>query len=44
MRTLPVGKVALLGIVLPVVVPMVLVAMTQFPLKDILMALMKTLM
>jgi len=44
MRTLPVGKVALMGIVLPVVVPMLLVAMTQFPLKDILMALMKTLM
>ena len=44
MRALPIGKVALLGIVLPMVLPMLLVAMTQFPLKDILMSLIKTLM
>lgn len=44
MRSIPVGKASVMGIVLPIVLPMLLVALTQFPLKDILMTLMKTLM
>ena len=44
MRTVPIGKASVMGILLPMLVPMLLVAMTQFPLKDILMTLMKALM
>lgn len=44
MRTLPIGKASVMGILLPMLVPMLLVAMTQFPLKDILTTLMKALM
>ena len=43
MRPVPVGKAALIGILAPMAIPFVLLALVQFPLKDILLKLLKLL-
>ena len=43
MRPVPVGKAALIGILAPMAIPFVLLALVQFPLKDILLTLLKLL-
>ncbi len=42
-RPVPIGKTALLAVVLPAVIPMLPVAAIQIPLKDLLLGLLKTL-
>jgi hypothetical protein len=43
MRPFPVGKAALIGILAPMAVPFVLLVLVQFPVKDILLKLLKLL-
>jgi hypothetical protein len=43
MRILPIGKASLGAIVLPIVVPMIVVAALQIPIKTLLLGLLKTL-
>jgi hypothetical protein len=43
MRPVPIGKTALIGILAPMAIPFVLLALVQFPLKDILLTLLKLL-
>jgi hypothetical protein len=43
MRPLPIGKVSVIGILLPLAVPLVVVAALQIPLKDMLLKLAKAL-
>jgi hypothetical protein len=43
MRILPIGKASLVGILLPIVAPMVVVAALQIPIKTLLLGLLKTL-
>jgi hypothetical protein len=43
MRRLPIGKVSLIGILLPLVLPLLVVAALQVPLKDLLLKLAKAL-
>ena len=42
-RPVPIGKAALLAVVLPTLIPMLPVAAIQIPLKDLLLGLLKTL-
>jgi len=44
MRSLPVGRAALAGILGPIVVPMLVVASLQIPARDLLLKLLKTLL
>jgi hypothetical protein len=43
MRAAPIDKSALAGILVPMAVPFVLLAAVQFPLKDLLIKLVKVL-
>ena len=43
MRTVLIGKGSIMPIVVPVLVPMLVVAATQMPVKDVLMKLAKIL-
>ena len=43
MRILPIGKPSLVGILLPIVAPMLVVAALQIPIKTLLLGLLKTL-
>jgi hypothetical protein len=43
MRILPIGKSSLVGILLPIVAPMLVVAALQIPIKTLLLGLLKTL-
>jgi hypothetical protein len=43
MRRLPIGKVSLIGILLPLVLPLSVVAALQVPLKDLLLMLAQAL-
>jgi|SoiMethySBSTD1v2_1073268.scaffolds.fasta_scaffold74018_3 hypothetical protein len=44
MRSVPIGKTAIMGILLPVAVPMIAVATLQVPMRDLLLGLVKTLL
>jgi hypothetical protein len=44
MRLLPIGKTAIVGIVLPIVPPMLMVAALQVPIRALLLGLVKALM
>jgi hypothetical protein len=44
MRILPVGRPSLVGVLLPILVPMLIVAALQIPIKTLLLGLVKTLM
>jgi hypothetical protein len=43
MRIVPIGKVSIAGILLPVALPLLIVAALQIPLKDLLLKLAKAL-
>jgi hypothetical protein len=43
MRVVPIGKVSIAGILLPLAVPLLVVAALQIPLKDLLLKLAKAL-
>ena len=43
MRVVPVGKAAILKVLVPIAVPLLVVAAVQVPLKDLMMKLVKTL-
>jgi hypothetical protein len=43
MRSVPIGKTALAGILLPIALPMLAVATLQVPIRDLLLGLVKTL-
>jgi hypothetical protein len=43
MRRVPIGKVSVVGILLPLALPLLVVAALQVPLKDLLLKLVKTL-
>ena len=43
MRAVPVGKAAILKVLVPIAVPLLVVAAVQVPLKDLMMKLVKTL-
>jgi hypothetical protein len=43
MRTAPIGKKALLGVLIPAVLPMIAVVAIRIPLKQVLLTLLKTL-
>jgi hypothetical protein len=43
MRPMPVGKVALAGVLVPMAIPFLLLAMVQIPMKDLLLKLAKVL-
>jgi hypothetical protein len=42
-RSIPLGKSAVTGIVVPIAVPFLLLALVQVPLKDLLLRLVKVL-
>ena len=44
MRTAPVGRMALAGVLVPAVLPMLVVAAIRVPLKDLLLPIVKTLL
>jgi hypothetical protein len=43
MRLVPIGKVSIAGILLPLALPLLVVAALQVPLKDLLLKLAKAL-
>lgn len=43
MRTLPVGKISLMAVVIPAALPLLALLSVQIPIKDILLTLLKTL-
>ena len=43
MRLVPIGKVSIAGILLPLALPLLVVAALQIPLKDLLLKLAKAL-
>jgi len=43
MRSVPIGKTAVAGILLPIAIPMLAVATLQVPIRDLLLGLVKTL-
>jgi hypothetical protein len=43
MRVVPIGKVSIAGILLPLALPLLVVAALQIPLKDLLLKLAKAL-
>ena len=44
MRTMPIGKQAVMGALVPAVIPMIAVVAIRIPIKDIVLALMKALL